>query len=336
MSARRLVALASVLVVVAACRPSPSGAASTGPAGVGPAPGTPAVLRGVALSPRSYDEADMTTFLSLAEQAGTVLMHAGDWAGLEQEQGNAFSLVETIGPQHGLVPVVVISASSAQALIRPLDGTTRTAYLDALRAFADRFHPPYLGVGNEVNVLATADGAGFDASVSLFAAAAATVGEVSPDTIVFPVFQYEWLVGRHGGIFGGPEQAASQWDLLSRFPAARAVGFTTYPGLVFHHPADVPADYYGAIRDHTNLPVLITETGWPSGTVAPGWDGSEEAEAAWATRLWKLLDPVRPGVVVWPFVFDTQVSTAPFGTMGLRRPDGSARPAWNAFVQGGS
>lgn len=284
------------------------------------------------MTPRAYDEARFTEFLDRAVEAGDLLMHAGDWADLEAGD-SPFHVLATVAADRGLDPVIVVSPSDAGHLFRPLDDATVARYLEALGSFLTRHQPAYLGVGNEVNMLATDDPAGFEAVVDLFDRAAALVRELSPDTTVLPVLQYEWLLGTRGGLFGR-EEADPQWELLDRFPAADAIGITTYPWLVHARPGDLADDYYLPLADQTDLPVVVTEVGWPATVLAGGYGGDEATQAEFVDRFFELMAPLRPEALIWPFVYDTLLDIPPFEAMGLRRPDGSARPAWERWVEG--
>jgi len=40
-------------------------------------------------------------------------------------------------------------------------------------------------------------------------------------------------------------------------------------------------------------------------------------------------------IVMWSFLYDNQDIIEPFNSRRLRRSDGTARPAWKAWLQGG-
>lgn len=297
-----------------------------------PAPDDGGRLYGVALSARSGSAEDFESFFDLASDAGDVLLHNGDWAVLDAE-GGAFAVTMIVGSERGLIPAIGISANDFKTLIRPIDEATRADYLSRLDEFLDVHQPRYLGVGNEINTVASDNPDEYETLVDLFAEAAAIVEATSPETIVYPVFQYEWLIGRRDGIFGGENRSEdNQWDLVDGFPAAEAIGVTTYPGLVLSDPSEIPTDYYSVISDHTELPVVFTEIGWQSGSGLPGFEGSDDQQARFIARFDELTADLDVLVAIWPFVFDTQVDIIPFDSMGLRRSDGAPRPAWAAWT----
>ena len=219
---RSLIVLAALVLVgcsdpahpaVSSVAPSTSSALAPGP------------LVGVGMTPLTYEGTGFPDFLEQIDGNTDLLMHAGGWdqAGIA---GSAVDVASALAEQRGLKSVIVFGS--------PVDGS-----LDALRTFLTAHHPAYLGLANEVNLLATDDPAAFEAVATFWQQAVPVVRELSPDTKVFVTFQYEWLLGRRDGWFGGT-QGDAQWDVLDRFPGADLVGLTTYPSLVLEAPADLP------------------------------------------------------------------------------------------------
>ncbi|MDZ7731554.1 MAG: hypothetical protein U5K37_12570 [Natrialbaceae archaeon] len=192
-------------------------------------------LRGISLSPRSYEEADFNEFFELVEQAGLDVRWAGSWTDLESEEG-APSVVCSLAEQYGYHPIIETGVYSVDdgELFRPLDEAGQTDFLDTLIAFASEWQPPFLGIGVEVNIHAEEQPEEFETFVSLYDEVYDAIKTVTVGTQVYPVFQLEWMRGLRGGIFGGENDAAqAQWDLLERFPKRDLVAFTSYPDLVF-------------------------------------------------------------------------------------------------------
>lgn len=330
-AARWLLVLAAVTVAVACAQAEPELGEPDESASRNGEVGLAARRYGVALSPRSYTEDGMAEFLEHIVEAGQLLSHAGDWRHLESSDA-PFDVVVELARSHGLDPVVVVSASSAGQMLRAFDDDELAGFVAALTRFVDERRPPVLGIGNEINMLATDDPAGFERWVAAWPVLVDAVRQVAPDTKVVPVFQYEWLLGLRGGVFGR-ETTEPQWDLLDRFPDADAIGVTSFPGLVHAEPEDLPDDYYRRISAQTDLPVFITETGWPARGDGLALPGSESAQAAFVERMSDLLDGSSVEIVIWPFVYDTLVEQPAFASYGLRRDDGTPRPAWHGWVE---
>ena len=73
----------------------------------------------------------------------------------------------------------------------------------------------------------------------------------SPQTKIFPNFQLEKMKPTKGRTLGeANDPSKSEWDLLDRFPKMDLAAFTTYPGLIYRSPSEIPADYYSEIQQH--------------------------------------------------------------------------------------
>lgn len=294
-------------------------------------PDAPLARFGTSLSPRSTSERDFEVLVDLLDDAGGLVLWAGEWSELAVA-GGAPSVAATLARERGLTAVVATGFPRAGHEQRDLDPDRREDVLDAYADFAAEFEVPWLAIGVEIDDLASRSPARYAGFRQAFADIALAVHNASPATRVFPVFQYERLAGHQGGLFGGSETAAPQWHLLDDFPAADAIGFTTYPGLVFPDPDDTPADHYARVTSHTDLPVLFTEVGWSSDAAIAGWESTPDEQRDFVQRLGDLMEAVDPEAVVWSFLFDQQVE-APFDSMGLFDAAGDPRPAWDAWKQ---
>ncbi len=290
-----------------------------------------ATLRGVSLSPRSYSSPDFTNFFTKAKQAGGVVTWSGDWAELADPKG-APRVVAQLAAADGLKPVIIAQffTQSTGELLRPLNDSTKQGYKSGAVSFAEAYRPEYIGFGVEVNMLHEASPADYASFKAFFAEVAAAVKQASPETKVFTVFQLERLRGLRGGLYGGADNpAVNDWALLSDFPDADLLAFTTYPCIVYRDPSDIPADYYTAeITQHTSKPIAYTEAGWFRVGVAR-WESTPEEQARFVSRYLELTKPLNPGLLVWSFLYD-QDAGEPFSSMGLLGKDDSTSPAWEA------
>jgi len=308
-----------------------------GGGGTNVTPPAPQFLKGVSLSPRSFSSEDFTTFFTEAQQAGDAVMWAGDWNELSNTQSGGPAVVATLSSQYDYIPVVEAQffTQSTGQLVRPLDEANKQAYKDAAVAFAERYQPEYLSLGIEVNILYEKSPSDFDSFVSLYDETYDAVKAVSPNTKIFTVFQLERMKGLQGGLFGGtnnPDNA--QWELLSRFPKSDLMAFTTYPDLIYKSPSEIPSDYYSEIATRTQKPIAFTEIGWHTAASPAGWESSESEQAEFVTRFFELSSGLNKELLIWSFMYDPD-TVEPFDSMGLRRSDGTARPAWDAWVRAG-
>ncbi len=291
-------------------------------------------VKGLAFSPAAYNSTGMNDFFLKAKQAGGIVEWAGDWQ--ELASGGGAGVVAQLASQHGLESMVVVQffTQSTGQLLRPLNSTNEQNYLDITAAFVRQYRPAYLGLGIEVNVLYEKNPESFRSFVTFYSQVYDEVKSLSPSTQVFTVFQLEKMNGLNGGLYGGVNDPGSaEWQLLSQFPKDDVLGFTTYPGLVYHNSSEIPQDYYSRIASHSGKPVGFTEVGWQSGSVAGGWNNSEARQAGFVARFFALTRGLDKAFVVWSFLYD-QRAIVPFNTMGLFSVNGTVKQAWSAWLSG--
>jgi len=289
--------------------------------------------RGVAgYVPAHYPDAQAADwealFASLPEYGGLFGAYA-EWNddpvdGIPRQVRTAFGI-------KGVTPVIALGFEPDRLTQEAAD-----AYLaangDAMRAaavaIAREYRPQYLGLGVEINRYGEKSPAGFEDFVAWYAGTYDAVREASPDTVVFPILQLEYLRG--GGRLSGREHA-EDWGLIDRFPGD-AIGFTVYPFLDYASPADIPQDYITGIRQRTDKTVIVTETGWPSAPFA-GIDGSEEAQAAYAAWMIDQQRALGIPAALWLHPHDAKlpVGGGLFDTVSLKGNDGSPKPAFGTW-----
>ncbi len=292
-------------------------------------PATIQTQKGVSLSPKSYGQADFTGFFTKAREAGTIITWSGDWNELSTPSGAPY-VVEGLSKQYNYEPIIIVQffTQSSGELIRPLDAETKQKYRDSLASFAEKYKPAYLGIGIEVNTLYEKSPSDFEDFVSFYSEVYDAVKEKSPNTKVFTVFQLERMKGLHGGLFGGENSDANaEWPLLNKFPKSDLMVFTTYPGLIYKSPAEIPQDYYTEIKTHTSRPIAFTEVGWHSAASPKGWESSEDEQAKFVDVFFERAGALDNEFVIWSFLYD-QNTIEPFNSMGLYSVDGTAKKSW--------
>ncbi|MBI5157598.1 MAG: hypothetical protein HZA58_06225 [Acidimicrobiia bacterium] len=296
-----------------------------------------APLRGFSLSPQSYAPEEFTAFFELAAAHGDIVERVADILEWEEEPGAAVTVVQGLAAQFGYLPLSVGGVFDVDTgeLLRPIDEATFDRYVAAAEGFAERHRPRFLGLGVEIDTQWRTHPDEFDRFVELFAAVADAVHGASPETLVFTTFQLERFSGLQGGIFGGTNDPSQvSWELIERFPDADIIGFTTYPGLVFASPDDIPEDYYRRLGDLAGgRPIAFTEMGWQAGGDFGPYSGTPAAQDRFVERFGELTAGADVAFFVWSFLFD-QAVPEPFDTMGLIAADGTPRPGWERW--GGS
>ncbi|MBI4739246.1 hypothetical protein HY772_06860 [Candidatus Woesearchaeota archaeon] len=289
-------------------------------------------LKGVSLSPKSFEQQDFIDFFVKAKQAGEIVTWSGDWNELSGEKGGPRVVME-LASRYDYTPVIITQffTQSSGKLLRPLDAETKRKYKESAVAFAKAHKPKYFGFGIEVNILNEKSPNEFDAFVEFYDEVSTAVKEASPNTKIFTVFQLEKMKGMNGGLFGGKnDPTAATWSFIDRFPKTDIAAFTSYPGLVYKNPSDIPTDYYTEITKHTSKPIAFTELGWHAKSIAADWDSSDEKQEKFVNTFFDLTSGINKELVIWSFLYD-QKTIAPFDTMGLFSSDSTARPAWAAW-----
>jgi hypothetical protein len=340
-----MVGIVLLLAILACGRSAPSAT---------PTPAAETPRFGVAgLIPRNFPNPSAVDWTDLYErlpETGSLLGVYAPWSDSPEQAGKIPSLVSTaygLAGRYGFTPVIALGffndvpGGGLQASIRLDDPAQRALFRQTAQAIVEKYHPPYLGLGIEVNRYYEVDPAGFEDYLTLYAETYDAVKAISPQTRVFPIFQLEMLKG-NGFLMGGSDTRLPQWDLLARFgDRLDLAAFTTYPFLDFQSPADLPDDYYSEIAAHTDKPVAFTEIGWPSAplTAFPdsAYGGSQDEQAAFVGRFFDLTSGLDLALALWSFPQDLgEGSPAVFSSVSLRQNDGTPKLAlavWQEMSQ---
>ncbi len=285
-------------------------------------------LKGVSLSPKSFEQDDFIDFLEQVKQTQDVLLWAGDW--MEVYDKKAPVTVSGLAAQYDYIPIIEVGhyIQASGELIRPLNEENKQTYLQSTIEFVKKYKPLYFGIGVEIDVFAEKNPDAFGEFVPFYNEVYDEIKEVSPSTKVFTVFQLEKMKGL---TMWELEKSEPHFEMIDRFKSD-IVAFTTYPGLFYKNPADIPADHYTEILAHTTKPVAFTEIGWHSAASPLGWESSDEEQALFIRTFFNLTKDLNKEVIIWSFMYDPD-TIEPFNSMGLRMRDGSARPAWDVWMQ---
>lgn len=296
--------------------------------GVGSQLAAEGTLKGVSLSPRSYEGDDFTAFLERVKETQDVLMWAGDW--LELSNNGAPITISDLAVQYDFIPVVEVGhyIQESGGLIRPLNAENHQIYYDSAVDYCEKYQPSYFGMGVEINVFAEKNPQAFEEFVPFYNEVYEGIKGVSPQTKVFTVFQLEKIKGL---TMWEIEKSEPHWDIIGRFKSD-LVAFTTYPGLFYRDVSDIPDDHYTEIRTHTSKPIAFTEIGWHSDPSPAGWESSQEEQAAFINKFFDLTNELELEVAVWSFMYDMEIFE-PFNSMGLIDRDGNEKAGWEDWVR---
>ncbi|HLD03964.1 MAG TPA: hypothetical protein VJC17_04285 [Candidatus Dojkabacteria bacterium] len=302
----------------------------------------PQIYRGVAFTPKDFTRSGFSDFYSKAQQTGNIVGWYGDWLELADYKKAPYVLTDSL-KENNLDILLIISPflQSTGEFIRPLTPEVKQDYLQGMEMYLKKYQPKFLGIGIEVNVFADKASEKLAAFVELFNSAYDKAKSISPETRIFTVFQYEYLTGNRGGLFGGSDINVPQWDLLNKFNKADLFAFTSYPMLVFHDPKDIPQNYYSEVLKYTDKPVIFTELGWirnlpdSLSNSLTDWQSTSEEQAEFITLFSIYTKELHPQIVIWSFLYD-QPSAPEFfrhaGLLGLAT-DFTDMTAWQAWQQ---
>ena len=213
------------------------------------------------------------------------------------------------------------------------DGDLRKAFVADAVFVARTAKPAYLALGIEVNTTFERNPEGYLAFVEAYKEAYDAVKAVSPETKVFPGFQYEELLG----ILPDLPPHPPRWQLLEAYGAKMdLLAITTYPSFVYEVARKVPPGYYTEITKQTKLPVAFLSAGFAS---APGRENLNSStppeQRRYLQRLIEDADALASPLLVWYAGRDPGfVQSPPFDllrSLGLRDAHDQAKEAWAAW-----
>ncbi|MCC6382558.1 MAG: hypothetical protein IT304_08605 [Dehalococcoidia bacterium] len=211
----------------------------------------------------------------------------------------------------------------------------REAFLAYTAYVVKNYHPDYLALGVEINMLYERAPRQFEAFVTLYNQAYDVAKAAGPRTKVFPTFQLEDLEGRIGAIH------PPHWEVLDSFRGRMdALAVSTYPFLTvdFRSAADIGPDYYRELAAHWSGEILIADTGYASAPIEGGVNvGTEEDQRAYLARLLAEAEANGFSLVVWFAALDPAFAreggASVFRDVGLRKSDGSNKLAWPVWEE---
>ena len=346
-----------LLLAALACGGSPATTPTTSAPAATTSASNPAPERGfymgvAGLIPANFPDSSEKDWLNLYEylpETGELLGVHTSWTDSEETEGEVPGVVEVafaFAEQYDFIPLVALgtyrdaAAGEIETTISWTDADQVARFRQAAVRIAEQYQPLVLSLGIEINRYYDHDPDGFAAFVVAYSVIYDAIKAVSPDTLVFTVFQLETLRGA-GYLTGTSQGRQAHWELLDMFGERLDLAvFTTYPYFDYTSPGDVPDDYYAAISEHTDRPIAFSESGWPSAplSTAPDSDygGSEIEQADFVLRLFDLTANLDLGFAVWSFPNDIGPAINPaFESVSLRHNDGTPKPAldiWRSIV----
>lgn len=209
----------------------------------------------------------------------------------------------------------------------------RHAFVQEAVFIAKTLRPAYLGLGSEVNATFERSPGAHVAFVAAYREAYDAVKAASPETRVFPSFQYEELLGVIPNLPPHPPR----WQLLKEYEGKMDVfGITTYPSFAYNVARKVPPTYYSAIREQTPLPIAFISVGYASGPSRDNLNTSTPPEQRrFLQRLLEEASLLGSPLVVWFAERDLSFATAPpydlLASLGLRDIGDRPKESWSVW-----
>ncbi len=199
------------------------------------------------------------------------------------------------------------------------DPMLRAAFKRAALLTIELQRPRFINLAMEINAYYEQRPWDFHNFVSLFKETREEIKSIAPDTMVFVSFQYEQFLGIPGGRCFLPPHGP-HWELFDMFePDTDAIAITTYPferycPTFFPAPSEIASDYYRQISDHTDLPIVFAEIGWPCD---PQYGGSRLSQWRFISRLPELTGGMNIALANWYFLNNATGFGHFFETLGL-------------------
>ncbi|TAJ19269.1 MAG: hypothetical protein EPO65_07170 [Dehalococcoidia bacterium] len=213
------------------------------------------------------------------------------------------------------------------------DADLRKAFVADAAFVARTAKPAYLALGLEVNTTFERNPDGYRAFIEAYKEAYDAVKAASPETKVFPGFQYEELLG----ILPDLPPHPPRWQLLEAYGAKMdLLAITTYPSFVYEVARKIPPGYYLDITKQTKLPVAFLSAGF---SAAPGRDNLNSStppeQRRYLQRLIEDADALASPFLIWYAGRDPGFAQSPpfdlLGSLGLRDSHDQAKEAWGVW-----
>ncbi len=222
-------------------------------------------------------------------------------------------LISREAETYGFIPIVDFGWRSEKTLFLNVPGNDinsweneemKELFLEMVIEYSDTYQPPYLFLANENDFFFEQDPEDYDRFVEFYNQAYDAIKTISPNTQVGVVFNYEHLAGT--GFFN--RWTTPQWGALDAHDLDRldVIGITLYPWLGYGTVDEVPDTYLDKLFERIGeLPVAITETGWPGfylDETILAWEVSNEAQLNFVDKLEVLLEGRNIVMANWLFL----------------------------------
>lgn len=205
---------------------------------------------------------------------------------------------------------------------------TGEALVRVAKANAEKYNPVYFSIGVEINSNYVHQPESYDLYVHYAREALEEIKRVSPNTIRMTNFQLESMKGENQ--LTGQSHPA-HWHLIDDFSGTiEALSFTVYPFLHYTSVEMIPNNYLNEIRNYSDLPILITETGWPTVELITGVKGSHQDQIDYMVKISNQANDLDVQALIWVLPRDGEFGVAGgvFDNVSLFTNEGNPKPAY--------
>lgn len=304
---------------------------------------------GYALSPAGHpnDFSQMGAFLQEVANTcnGGVVLANGNWRDNLTSGGLIPSLAKTIcslqpSPYNYIdmpvyawatYPTQLFLNSPANPVNNWSNSNMKSLFLQMLIRTADSLQPEYLFLGNEVNFYIVMDTLDYANWAAFYGTAYDSVKAHSPSTKMGTVFNYEHLAGKGTNV----GWTVPHWNALTDMDTSKmdVIGLTFYPFFEFQTANAVPPAHLDPLFSRIgNIPLVITETGWPGDSIVGNWSASPQQQVDFVNKIFSMLNGKKVEAVNWLFLnyfMDTTYlpEISSFKSIAMRDSSGNDRPA---------
>ena len=125
------------------------------------------------------------------------------------------------------------------------------------------YEPDYFAIGVEINLTYEKNPSIFRSYLNFYSDAFKEIKKINPDIKVFPIFQYEELLG----IMPGSARHTPRWEMVNMFSKQIDLfAISSTPSKLSVTERDVPANYYNQLTNITTRPIIFTGIGFSGST----------------------------------------------------------------------
>jgi len=129
--------------------------------------------------------------------------------------------------------------------------------------FTQAYEPDYFAIGIEINLTYEKNPSIFRSYLNFYSDAFKEIKKINPNIKVFPIFQYEELLG----IMSGSARHTPRWEMVNMFSKQIDVfAISSIPSRLSVTERDVPANYYNQLTNITTRPIIFTGIGFSGST----------------------------------------------------------------------